>query len=83
MGNLINDVLNTDEHSESEDSDGFYGETNDHENFNDSNFEIISSSTDGAELRRGHEIIATNLGVIQPQTNSLLSILKHLRPRTL
>ena len=49
MGNLINDVLNADEHSESEDSDGFYGETNDHENFNDSDLEIISSSTDGAE----------------------------------
>ena len=48
MGDLIN-VLNMDEHSESEDSDGFYGETNDHENFNDSDFEIISSSTDGAE----------------------------------
>ena len=64
----------------SEDSDGFYGETNDHENVNDSDLEIISSSTDGAESQReheeDHEITATNLGVIQPQTNSLLSILK-------
>ena len=54
MGDLINDVLNADEHSESEDSDGFYGEMNDHENFNDLDFDIISS-TDGAELQREHE----------------------------
>ena len=79
MDDVLNDVLNLDEHSESEDSDGIYSETNDHENVNDSDLEIISSSTDGAESRREHEEdheITTNLGVIQPQTNSLLSILK-------
>ena len=80
MDNVLNDVLNSDEHSESEDSDGIHSETNDHENVNDSDLEIISSSTDGTESRReheeDHEITTTNLGVIQPQTNSLLSILK-------
>ena len=81
MGNVLNDVLNSDEHSEREDSDGFYSETNDYENVNDLDLEIISSSTDGAESPReheeDHEITTTNLGVmIQQQTNSLLSILK-------
>ena len=81
MDDVLNDVLNSEEHSESEDSDGIDSETNDHENVNDSDLEIISSSTDGAESRlreheEDHEIITTNLGVIQPQTNSLLNILK-------
>ena len=73
-GNVFNDVLNSDEHSESEDSDGFYSGTNNHENVDNSDLEIISSSTDGVESRRehaekDHEITATNLGVIQPQLN--------------
>ena len=55
MGDVLNDILNSDEHSESEDSDGIYSETNDHENVNDSDLEIISSSTDGAKSQREHE----------------------------
>ena len=36
MEDALNDVLNTHEHSESEDSDEIYSETNDHENVIDS-----------------------------------------------
>jgi len=55
-----------------------------HESVNDSDAEIISSSsTNGAQSRRSswehegdHEITETILGVTQPQTNLLLSSLK-------
>ena len=67
--------------------DEFGNEMIDHESFIDSDVEIISSSTtDGAQLRRSscssrehggdHETTETISGVTQPQTNSLLSILK-------
>ena len=80
MDDVLNDVLNTHEHSDSEDSDGIYSETNVHENVIDSDLGIISSFTDSAGSQReheeDHEVTTTNLGVIQPQTNSSMSILK-------
>jgi len=84
MDGVLNDVLNSDEHSK---SDEFGNETIDHESVNDSDVEIISSSsTNGPQLRRyscssrehegDHEITDTMLGVTQPQNNSFLSSLK-------
>ena len=40
-GDVLNDVVNSDEHNESEDSDGFYSETNDHENVDDSDLLLV------------------------------------------
>ena len=72
MDDVLNNVLNAHEHSESEDSDGIYSETSKHENFIDSDLEIISSSTDGAESRREHEVTPDNKLGGDPATNRFI-----------
>jgi len=82
---VLNNVLNSDEHNESEDSEEFGNETIDHKSVNDLDVEIICStysteswrsSCSSKEHEGDHEITKTILGATQPQTNSLLSSLK-------
>ena len=82
MDNILNDVLNSDEHNANDDSDKFNNKT--HEEANDTDVEIIIS-TGSAHLRRfscssrdhkeagDHANQETSFGAsdgTQPQTNS-------------